>query len=483
MIDAEMRLLERQAATGDVRARRKLDAIKARLEPDRLGSDQERALEAVAQGRNVFLTGAPGTGKSTVIASLRRRFSDKVIAITAATGLAALRVGGSTLHRFSRVMPDDVDNVMKQEPKTPQDWERVMRAQARIAFYRAESMEQDRFAERMRRVDLLVLDEVSMIDAVTFELAMRTIDLARGERALDYDESTGAWTREGFVRHPIQVLLSGDFAQLLPISGRTHGLAFEAPSWTSLAPVLIELSESYRSSKDERLTAMLVGLRDGIVTDRTAEILKAQHGVFDPDGDGVVRLVSKRDEAREINDRKIRALPGVERILKSIDIGDRKLLADCLSPDVLVLKVGAKVMLTQNGFDAHGASFVNGMVGIVERMDGSGVLVRVPEVDDAFLISERGTWTIWGNESLGERIALAERRQYPLTLAWALTLHKAQGCTFDKVSCDLSSAWEFGHVYVALSRARKLVDLNIESMPNQEIDMDKRILPWLHEVR
>ena len=477
MIDAEMRLLERQAAEGDPRARRRLDAIRSRLDPDRLGSDQERVLEAVAAGRNVFATGAPGCGKSTVISRLRTRFPKKRIAITAATGLAALRVGGSTLHRFARLLPDDVENILKQEPKTPQDWERVMRTQARIVLYRAEGIEQGDFSRRMRSIDLLVVDECSMVDAILLELAMRVVVLARSERF----ESDVEGEEPSFVERPIQVLFSGDFAQLLPINAT--GLAFEAPAWESLSPVLIELRESYRSMTDERLTAMLVGLRDGIVTDRTIDVLKSLHGTFDPDGDGVVRLVCKKEEGRKINDEKLKDIDAKEVFFSSIDTGDRRLLADCLSPDALILKVGAKVMFTQNGFDSRGVQFVNGMIGIVSSaVPGRGIAVRVPEVDDTYEVTERGTWTIWGVGEFGERIPLAERRQFPLALAWALTLHKAQGCTFDKVSCDLSSAWEFGHVYVALSRARRLADLNIESMPNQEINMDKRIGPWLHEV-
>ena len=443
-------------------------------------------MEALASGKNVFLTGAPGTGKSTVISRLRDRFPKKRIAITAATGLAALRVGGSTLHRFARVMPDDVDNVLKQEPKSPSDWERVMSTQARIAYYRAEGIEQDQFSRRISMVDILVVDEISMIDAVTFELALRVIALARRERVgaeseAEPDGSVQEGAFGGYIDHPIHVLLSGDFAQLLPSKSKECGLSFEAPSWERLAPVLIELRESYRSMTDDRLTSMLVGLRDGIVSDRTVEILKSLHGTFDPEGDGVVRLVSKREEARDVNDKKIRSLRGEERTLHAIDSGDRKLLADCLSPDALLLKVGAKVMFTQNGFDGEGRRFVNGMIGVVRSMSGAGVVVHVPEDGEDYLVSERGTWTIWGMSAFGERIALAERQQYPLAHAWALTLHKAQGCTFDKVSVDLSSAWEFGHVYVALSRARRLADLNIESMPNREINMDKRIGPWLHE--
>ena len=482
-IDAEMRTLERQAAEGDVQARRRLDAIKARLDPDRLGSDQERVLEAVAVGKNLLMTGAPGTGKSTVISRLRERLPGKVIAVTAATGLAALRVGGSTLHRFARVMPDDVDNVLKQEPKTPADWERVMSTQARIAYYRAEGIERDEFSRRISRVDVLVVDEISMVDAITFELAMRVIVLARRRYSSEFHRESGVEERDvTYVDRPIQVLLSGDFAQLLPSKSGQCGLAFEAPSWGKLALVLVELRESYRSMTDDRLTAMLVGLRDGIVSDRTVEILKSLHGTFDPEGEGVVRLVSKRDEARDWNDKKIKSLRGEERTLRSIDSGDRKLLADCLSPDALLLKVGAKVMFTQNGFDAQGLRFVNGMIGVVRSMSGAGIVVHVPEDGEDYIVSERGTWSIWGTNAFGERVALAERQQYPLAHAWALTLHKAQGCTFDKVSVDLSSAWEFGHVYVALSRARRLADLNIESMPNREINMDKRIGPWLHEA-
>lgn len=471
-MDTEMRELERLALAGDSRAQRKLDLMRSRIDPDRLGSDQERAIAAVQAGKNILLTGAPGTGKSTVIAKIKERFKDKNIAVTASTGHAAFRIGGSTLHRWARIMPDDAEDVLAAKPSTPEEWERAMRQISQRVFFRAESLEAGGFSERMRATNILVLDEISMVDAVTFEIAMRVIEMARRE-----DTSLAQ-------RRPLlQIILSGDFAQLLPVAANTKGLVFEAPYWSKLNLQTVELRELYRSIQDPQLASMLMDLRDGIVTERTVQRLKDQHGIFDPGGEGVVRLVSKRAEAQRINEERLVALEDAPRSYRAVDNGETTLLKDCPAPETLILKKGARVVFTQNGLDEEGQFFANGMVGEVISVQFP-IQVRVREGDEetVYRILNRGVWSIYGQDARGNRVVLATRHQYQLALAWAVTLHKSQGATFDKVSVDLSSAWEFGHVYVALSRARRFADLNIESMPAQEINIDERIKPYLHEV-
>lgn len=379
---------------------------------------QEQALTILKTGANVFLTGEPGAGKTYTInryiAWLRERGVEP--AITASTGIAATHVGGMTIHAWSGIG-------IKKELS---DWDLEA------------LLEREPLVRRVRATAVLIIDEVSMLDAQLLTLVDRATRTLRGS-----ERPFGG----------LQVIFVGDFFQLPPVSkGEPSKFAFESSSWQDANPLCCYLSEQHRQ-EDDVFLELLSNLRAGTLQQSHTDALRAR-AELPEEGDLSTRLYPHNADVDRINDEALSHIDAEAKLFEMRSEGAKALVdalkRGCLSPESLALKEGAAVMFTRNNFEA---GFVNGTLGTVMGFADSGYpIVRTREGDKIEATPEE--WRI----DDGAR-TLAKIVQIPLRLAWAITVHKSQGMSLDSAVMDLSAAFEYGQGYVALSRVRSLKGL------------------------
>lgn len=404
---------------------------------------QEQALQILKTGANAFLTGEPGAGKTHTInryvAWLRERGIEP--AITASTGIAATHVGGMTIHAWSGVG-------IKRELS---DWDLEA------------LLEREPLVRRVRGTSVLIIDEVSMLDAHLLGLVERAVRTLRGN-----NRPFGG----------MQVIFVGDFFQLPPVSkGEAAQFAFESPAWESANPLCCYLHEQHRQD-DDLFLELLSALRAGTLTGAHKETLRGRAAAA-PQGPQT-RLYPHNADVDRINDEALAQLAAPERRYDMRSEGGKALVEGlkrgCLSPESLALKEGAAVMFTRNNFDK---GYVNGTLGTIESFSEAGF----PVVRLACRSTAEGTREGKTIEASPEewRIddgarTLAKIVQVPLRLAWAITVHKSQGMSLDAAVMDLSAAFEYGQGYVALSRVRSLGGLYLSGFNEQALRVHPQIL-------
>jgi ATP-dependent exoDNAse (exonuclease V) alpha subunit len=316
-----------------------------------------------------------------------------------------------------------------------------------------------RVVDRLRAADGVVIDEISMIPGEALAAAESIARRARKKNA--------PWGG-------LRIIAVGDFAQLPPISrGRVGGTdwAFESPAWDSamFQPAVLK---SIVRSKDAAFLRALADVREGLVTPEVQALLKARAGTVKPDFDGTL-LYARRDAVEVENDRRLAGLKGDEVALRTVYMGPSKyremIQKNAPVPEVLRLKVGALVMVRANDPDGH---YVNGSLGHVVDIDDD--LVEVSLKNGRTVQLETVTFDYLNDE--GEKVASATN--FPLSLAYATTIHKAQGMTIDSLCVDLSNLWEPGQAYVALSRVREPSGLVVTRWTPQSIRADRRVLEF-----
>jgi len=384
---------------------------------------QSTALKVLQTGAHVFLTGEPGSGKTHTINAYVRWLRERGIepAITASTGIAATHIGGQTIHSWSglgvrdTLSPYDLDAIASNK----------------------------KVVERMRGTNVLIIDEISMLSCDTLNMVDEIVREVRGRE---------------YPFGGMQVVLVGDFFQLPPIErgGRSESapFAFAADAWGALNPIVCYLHEQHRH-RDEIFTKLLSALRRGRVGDDAYRTLASRAIESDGVERDIPRLYSHNENVDSLNRIRLDELKSKAQTFPMSSRGPAHLVEalkrGCLSPEMLVLKEGAKVMFTKN--DPAGA-FVNGTLGVVESFTSGGA----PVVRTARGVLEVGP-AEWKMDDGGK--TLARISQLPLRLAWAITVHKSQGMTLDEAVVDLSRAFEYGQGYVALSRVRTLAGLRL----------------------
>lgn len=402
---------------------------------------------------NIFLTGKAGSGKTTFLRYLQSNCA-KSIVIAAPTGVAAINAGGVTLHSlFNLPLRPYVPNAMHKKQLLDE------------THYRKER------ALLLRKMQLLIIDEISMVRCDTLD----AIDvLLRSVR------------RNGTPFGGVQLLFVGDMFQLPPVA---HGREWKEPAeyyaspfffdsqvLRERPPLLVELDKIYRQS-DSTFVDLLNKVRDNAMTDDDFRLLHSRHiPDFKPRPDkNFVTLTTHVRQAEEINLKNLAALPTEEFQYRAV-IKDNFAPAGYPVEEVLVLKEKAQVMFVKN--DNQNRQYFNGKIGVVKSLEKNSVVV---ESDGMTINVGRETWentryTVNADGRM-EKEVMGTFTQYPLRLAWAFTIHKSQGLTFEHAILDAAAAFAGGQVYVALSRCRSLEGLVLLSkIPPSAIATDRVIV-------
>lgn len=393
---------------------------------------QDKALEILKSGRNVFLTGEPGAGKTYTINQFTDWLDQEDIpyAVTASTGIAASHINGSTIHSWSGI------GIMRELDEADVNGIRF----AKFHY------------NRIKPAKVLILDEVSMLDA-------QFID--------DLDKVLTALHKKSLPFGGVQVVMVGDFFQLPPVvkQGETR-FSFESEAWQRAAMQVCYLTEQHRQA-DPIFTDLLRSMRFGQVTQEHRNILASRMSA----AESPVHLFTHNANVDQMNLEKLQQLPGETKTYRMNDSGHPKVVEilkrNCLSPDLLHLKEGAMVMFTAN---KPNLGYVNGTVGVVERLGHDGPAVKL--IDGPTVYPERHSWKHLGSN----KEVVASISQFPLRLAWAITVHKSQGMSLDTASIDLSRAFEYGHGYVAISRVRSLEGLHLAGISEEAYMVNPRVL-------
>lgn len=390
-----------------------------------LSPEQERVISAVERGENVLVTGSAGTGKSTILRELKQLYGFD-LPVCASTGIAAVNVGGTTVHSWAGLgMGTDSSEELIQKHL---EW-------------------RGKAYKRIRKAKRLAIDEVSMIHGRLFNL-MDEVFRAIRENPLPFGG--------------IQLILFGDFLQLPPVSKgeEQQEFAFQSRAWQDAKFKVAMLTRVFRQ-QDQAFADALNRVRVGDLSPEVRSMLKSRFRAPDPDPEiEPVTVYTHNEDVERMNEERLREIEGDEKTWRAVDWGAdetsiKLIQKNCLAPETLRLKIGAQVMLLWNVDPYRGLA--NGSIGTVEDWAHSGlpmVRFRNGVVEEI----EKKQWTIKQGSDV-----MAERSQVPLRLAWAITAHKSQGMTLDKIRVYLDRAFESGQAYVALSRARTLDGLFIES--------------------
>jgi ATP-dependent DNA helicase PIF1 len=411
------------------------------------------ARTVLEDGRNVLITGKAGTGKTTFLDWFRDE-TTKNVAVVAPTGVAALNVRGQTIHSLFELKP---------------------------GFMGPERDFKLRNKKLIKSLDLLIIDEISMVRADLFD-AMLTIL-----------QQYGPHPQQPF--GGVQLCLVGDLFQLPPIISPDEREAFQhvyagpyffhARQWQPQAFTTIAFDDVFRQ-RDPAFISVLNRIREGSRAPELLAMLNTQVGAAPEDSAGVVTLTTTNARATQINEGRMAGLPQPGRVYAGEAAGNFAATGQNLpAPDQLLLKPGAQVMFTRN--DLPGRRWVNGTLGVVRHLEAEAVLVEVNRGDRQRLYEvERETWKSIKYRLDAESGEIREEEtghytQFPLTPAWAVTIHKSQGKTLDRVLIDLDrGAFAPGQLYVALSRCRTLEHLTLtRPVTPADIRVDPRVVAFL----
>lgn len=395
-------------------------------------------------GESVFLTGAPGSGKTFVLNEFikRAKAAKKRVAITASTGIAATHIGGTTIHSWSGL--GIRDEVTERDLK----WLK----------------ENDRLLKRYNNVDTLIIDEVSMIHGKRLDMINQVCKLLR-----DSDEPFGG----------LQIILTGDLFQLPPINRGDTSIDFAhvSAAWKELQPKICYLQEQHRQQKDPLLD-LLEAMRANDINEAHFDALSERLGIQPEEGVAITKLYSHNADVEDINETHLKQIEEESRVFVMETYGVQakveQLMKSVLAPEKLELKVGAEVMFVANKF-ADG--FVNGSRGRVVGFKEKSPLVELQSNGRVITVEPHS----WGLEEDGRERARVT--QLPLRLAWAITIHKSQGMSLDGAEIDLSRAFTPGMGYVALSRVRSLDGLYLKGINNTALAMHPQIFQFDEELK
>lgn len=398
--------------------------------------NQAKALKYLKSNANIFLTGSAGTGKTFLlnkfIEYLRRKKTK--VGITASTGIAATHLEGRTIHSWS--------GIGVKSNLTDKEIEKLLKV--------------DELREKIKKTKVLIIDEISMLDAARVDLVDEICKVAR-KSFLPFGG--------------IRIIMCGDFFQLPPVDPKNKNpiLAYDSKAWRNSNIKICYLDKQYRQNDSEFIN-ILNSIRnnkaDRIVLNKLKKRLYKAIGLdfIDP-----TKLYTHNVDVDAINDYELSKISGDEFNYEMMSYGSAELVKslkkNCLAPEVLSLKIGAVVIFVKNNFNQ---GYVNGTLGKVIGFDENDYPVVEIKSGDEIIVTPT-SWNIEEDEEI-----IASIRQIPLRLAWAITVHKSQGMSLDAAEIDLSKSFEYGMGYVALSRVRTLNGIKLMGINEMALKVNPR---------
>ncbi|SZD71753.1 conjugal transfer relaxase TraA [Candidatus Ornithobacterium hominis] len=415
---------------------------------------QEKALALLKSGRNIFLTGSAGTGKTYVLNQYIQYLKDRKVptAVTASTGIAATHLNGMTIHSWSGIGIKDNLSL------------------AHLIFLQQKKYMRD----KMEDVKVLIIDEISMLHRKQLDLVNEVLQFFKGN-TLPFGG--------------VQVVFSGDFFQLPPIGSEwetsKHKFCFMSHAWVQAQLKVCYLTQQYRQSKNF-LNQLLNEIRSRNLSSESYNLVneKAQEAMYS-DVNRFPQLYTHNADVDKINEIQLNLINAPAKKFKAVVKGNKTLgetlKNNVLAPEIIYLKEGAEVMFVKNNFEKL---YSNGTLGVVRGFTEEGFPL-VETKDGNWIEARSEEWKI--EDETGK--TLVSYTQIPLRLAWAITIHKSQGMTLDEACVDLRKTFEKGQGYVALSRLKdfdKLTLLGVNDLAMQLDDLafraDQRFLELSDEV-
>lgn len=424
------------------------------------GIDDENILKVINlinKGNNIFITGHAGTGKSYILNNLKQRYPKLVV--TSTTGIAAVNVKGQTLHSWAGVgicnkpVEQTVDKILKKHS---------------IKY-------------QIKKCKILAIDEISMLDIKTFEYVDTVLRQVRGN-----DKPFGG----------IQVIFLGDFYQLPPVNEnnnfeqQTRKYCFESPLWKDLDLQTIVLTKNYRQNEENLINA-LAHMRTNSMTTEDSQLLKSRECPETEELSNILHIFATNNEADSYNSLKFNSIKSHQYPLEAIDgiYKDKELITTptnereinmfrridmvCSADKTIYLKIGVRVMLLTNLDFEKG--LINGSCGVVKEIENNGITVEFDNGETEKI--EKHNFEFYNNDVL-----VAVRKQFPLRLAYGITIHKSQGMSLDKLVVDCSRIFEKGQLYVALSRIRTLNGLYLHNFNPQKVMVDEKVVDFYNQL-
>ena len=402
---------------------------------------QEKALKILKSGKNVFLTGSAGTGKTFVLNSFIKSLEDKCVGVTASTGIAATHLNGMTIHSWAGIgINNDLDEA---------GIKKLVRKKYII--------------QRIRKAKVLIIDEISMLDAQRLDLIDKVL------RAI----------KDPFLAFGgLQIVVCGDFFQLPPVNNWNSDFAYNAFSWEKANFKVCYLEKCYRQDTDQDFISLLNKIRSGKVDLEVFTKLKEREDKKVSGLKEITKLYSLNVDIDQINSQKLAQIKGEEKEYRMTSSGDslvvKALKKGCLAQETLKLKKGAIVMFLKNNPEE---GYFNGSMGeVIDFNDLGEPYVKLKKGREVLV--RRAAWSIDDEKS-----SIAEITQYPLRLAWAITIHKSQGMSLDAAEIDLSKSFEYGMGYVALSRVKTLKGIKLLGINKKALQVSPEILEKDKEFR
>ena len=413
---------------------------------------------ALFTNRSIFLTGKAGTGKTTFLHKLKNE-TKKQMAVVAPTGVAAINAGGTTMHSFFQL------------PFTPF----VPTPEGRKNLIEKMKMQSSR-RKVLQELELLVIDEISMVRADVLD----SVDTILRHVRYRNNEPFGG----------VQVIFIGDMFQLSPVATDdewrllsqyySSPYFFHSQAILQQQPVYIELDKIFRQTNGDFIR-VLNEVRNNCLSDSSLKLLQSRYNpqFVPPTDDTYITLTTHNYKADQINAEELAKIKGKVYTFDATIEGEYP-EKSYPTERTLELKIGAKVMFLKNDTETP-RRFFNGKIGMVEKVDDDCITIKCPDDYDSIELGK----AVWENIRYTtnpttkqiEENELGKFIQYPLRLAWAITIHKSQGLTFDKAVIDAGAAFAPGQVYVALSRCRSLEGMFLLSKINpNSIQNDRQIV-------
>lgn len=398
--------------------------------------EQNVAFSLLKTGQNVYLTGSAGTGKTYLINQyiqyLRER--DVPLAITASTGIAATHIGGQTIHSWSgigikdRITSLDLDKISRNKQTK----------------------------DRLENTKVLIVDEISMLS---------------GKLLTGVSDILKHFKKNDIAFGGIQVILSGDFFQLPPVSreglSNREKFAFMAPVWVEAGLKVCYLTQQFRQGED-MLSNLLDEIRNQDISQDSGNLINDKLREEMPDSE-ILKLYTHNADVDKMNQKRLEENPNPIKTFTAFTSGSPNIVETLrktvLAAPQIQLKLGAKVMFVRNNPEK---GYYNGTIGTIEDFESEEGYPIVTTSSGRRITCAQEEWTVVDEKET----ILASYKQIPLRLAWAITVHKSQGMTLDAAEIDLSKTFETGQGYVALSRLKDWKGLYLRGINNRALSVD-----------